>query len=119
VVCPSVASCDKKDQLVFKLGSRICGAQNVSHSSTMYHIVQLCTTESTSSARRGNEQLGRQLVDSLQTAGFESDGIRDGDEALAAPVARVRYGAWDIAWEPVRLREWVALNAWIASAVLA
>lgn len=35
-----------------------------------------------------NEQLGRQILESLAGAGFETDWIRDGDEALAAPFAR-------------------------------
>ena len=43
-----------------------------------------------------NDQLGRQILESLGAAGFEVDWIRDGDEALAAPFARYSLLILDI-----------------------
>lgn len=43
-----------------------------------------------------HEQLGRQITESLQAAGFEIDWIRDGDEALAAPFARYQLLILDL-----------------------
>ncbi len=43
-----------------------------------------------------HEQLGRQIIESLGAAGFETDWIRDGDEALAAPFARYQLLILDL-----------------------
>lgn len=43
-----------------------------------------------------HEQLGRQIIESLGAAGFETDWIRDGNEALAAPFARYQLLILDL-----------------------
>jgi two-component system response regulator MtrA len=43
-----------------------------------------------------NEQLGRQIVDSMRVSGFAIDWIRDGDAALAAPFARYQLLILDL-----------------------